>query len=66
MQPDDRIRVSTIYGARYPLWKDYMGAEGTVLEVIQEGPWEGYIRAQLDCDPRPGLFIADELERWPT
>lgn len=63
--PGDRVRVSTMYGARYPAWKDYMGAEGTVLESIQGGSWNGYVRVWLDCDDGPGYFAPDEVEALP-
>ena len=66
LEPGDRVRVTTMYGARFPAWQGYLGAAGTVLEVIEGGLWNGYVRAHLDCDDGPGYFAPDELELWPS
>lgn len=61
--PGDRVRVSAAYGESWPSERKYVGEEGVFVETIRGTSWDGYLRAQLDCDESPGVFHPDELER---
>lgn len=64
MKPGDRVRVSALYGERWHALDAprYVGEEGTVVALLTEGGYIGYVKVQLDCDERPGLFRPGEIE----
>lgn len=63
MKSGDRVRVTEVYGERFPQAEEYVGREGVVEEKLSlSGGWSFYVEVLLDGDDKSGLFKRDEVE----